>query len=315
MLNFEMIHTRPRIFQQLTGLTLAAFEPLLDAFRQAYHDDRQQRDQGRSTPRQRRHGAGRKGALPTLADKLVFLLFYFRHYPTQETLAFFFGFSQGQACHWIHRLTPILNRALGDQLQLPARQPAELHELLGACPGLEFLIDGTERPIRRPKDSQRRREDSSGKKKRHTKKNIVITDKPTGRIKGLGQTQAGSKHDKACIDEEGLTFPEGSTLYKDTGFQGYEPEGVTTYQPKKKPRGKELTPEQKEANRRISRERVKVEHSIGGVKVFRIVQDIFRNIKEGFVDLVMETACGLFNLRLGSRTLTGEPRAIQGVPT
>jgi DDE superfamily endonuclease/Helix-turn-helix of DDE superfamily endonuclease len=304
MMDFDNIRTRPRVFQQLTGLTTAAFESLLPAFTQAYQDERQQRDRARSTPRQRGHGAGRKGALPTLADKLVFLLFYFRHYPTQETLAFLFGMSQGQACHWIHRLTPILNRALGDQAQLPARQPADLREVLEACAGLEFLLDGTERPIRRPKDSQRRRDDYSGKKRRHTKKNIVITDQPTGTIKGLGQTQPGSKHDKACIDEEGYTFPEGSTVYKDSGFQGYEPEGVTTHQPKKKPRGKELTPEEKEANRRISRVRVKVEHSIGGVKIFRIVQDIFRNIKEGFADLVMETACGLFNLRVEFRTAT-----------
>jgi hypothetical protein len=304
MMDFENIHTRPRVFQQLTGLTMAAFESLLPAFGQAYQDDRQQRDQARPMPRQRRHGAGRKGALLTLADKLVFLLFYFRHYPTQETLAFLFGMSQGQACQWIHRLTPIINRALGDQLQLPARRPAELHEVLTTCPGLEFIIDGTERPIRRPQDSQRRRDDYSGKKKRHTKKNIVITDQPTGKIKGLGETRAGSQHDKACIDAEGYTFPEGSTLYKDSGFQGYEPEGVVTHQPKRKPRGKDLTPEEKEANRLISRVRVKVEHSIGGVKVFGIVHDVFRNIKEGFVDLVMETVCGLFNLRLESRALT-----------
>jgi hypothetical protein len=169
---------------------------------------------------------------------------------------------------------------------------------------LELLIDGTERPIRRPQDSQRRRDDSSGKKTRHTKKNVVITDQPTGKVLGLGRTQAGSKHDKACADEDGYAFPEGSTLYKDSGFQGDEPDGVTTHQPKRKPRGKELTPEEKEANGLISHVRVKVEHSIGGVKVFRIVADTFRNIKEGFVDLVMETACGLFNLRLASRSPT-----------
>ena len=58
-----------------------------------------------------------------------------------------------------------------------------------------------------------------------------------------------------------------------------------------------------ESNRLISRVRVKVEHSIGGVKVFRILADTFRNNKEGFVDLVMETACGWFKLRLASRTL------------
>ena len=189
MMNFQKIRTRPRVFQQLTGLTLAAFETLLADFERAYDDDRQQRDQQRPTPRQRRPGGGRKGALPTSADKLVFLLFYFRQYPTQETLAFLFGFSQGQACQWIHRLTPIVNRALGYELQLPARQPAPLQEVLAACPGLEFLIDGTERPIRRPQDGQRRRDDYSGKKKRHTKKNIVITDKASGKVVGLGPTQ------------------------------------------------------------------------------------------------------------------------------
>jgi hypothetical protein len=304
MMNFEKIQTRPRVFQQLTGLTLAAFQSLLADFLQAYDQDLQERDQRRSTPRQRHPGGGRKGVLSTAADQLVFLLFYFRHYPTQETLAFLFGFSQGQACYWIHRLTPIVHRALGSQLQLPTRPPADLHKVLTACPGLEFLIDGTERPIRRPKDRQRRHDDYSGKKKQHTKKNIVITDKATGQIQGLGQTQPGRKHDKACIDEDGYTFPAGSTVYKDSGFQGYEPEDVTTYQPKKKPRGKDLTAEEKEANRLISRIRVKVEHSIGGVKIFRIVHDTFRNIKNGFVDLVMETACGLFNLRLDFRTLT-----------
>jgi len=98
-----------------------------------------------------------------------------------------------------------------------------------------------------------------------------------------------------------LTSSPGSRLWKDTGFQGYEPPGTTTYQPKKKPRGGELTPAEKETNQTISRERIGVEHSIGGTKVFRIVHDVFRNHRPAFDDLVMVTACGLFNLRLDFR--------------
>jgi len=56
----------------------------------------------------------------------------------------------------------------------------------------------------------------------------------------------------SCVDDDGYVFPEGSTLYKDSGFQGYEPEGVRTHQPKKKPRGKELTPEETASNRLIT---------------------------------------------------------------
>jgi hypothetical protein len=49
----------------------------------------------------------------------------------------------------------------------------------------------------------------------------------------LSQTYEGTYHDKAICDEEHYVFPENSTLQKDRGFQGYEPENVLTYQPKK----------------------------------------------------------------------------------
>ena len=43
---------------------------------------------------------------------------------------------------------------------------------------------------------------------------------------------------------------------KDTGFQGYEPAGVTTLQAKKKPKGGKLSPAEQEANRCVSKLRV-----------------------------------------------------------
>jgi hypothetical protein len=61
----------------------------------------------------------------------------------------------------------------------------------------------------------------------------------------LSQTYEGKRHDKKIVDEETPTYPVDIGVYKDTGFQGYEPEGVQTFQPQKKPTGKELTPEQK----------------------------------------------------------------------
>ena len=113
----------------------------------------------------------------------------------------------------------------------------------------------------------------------------------------LSATCEGKKHDKRLADEQALRFPKGSKLWKDTDFQGYEPAGVTTLQPKKKPKGGELSPAEKEANRRVSKLRVHVEHSIVGVKVFRSVRDIYRNFKASFEDTLIETACGLHNLR------------------
>ena len=88
----------------------------------------------------------------------------------------------------------------------------------------------------------------------------------------LSDTYEGKKHDKKICDEEGPTFPKGSTLYQDTGFQGYVPVGVQIRQPKKKPKGKKLTTKEKEQNRRISSRRIIVEHVISGIKRLRIVK-------------------------------------------
>src|SRR5512135_3812437 len=172
MLTFERVQSRPRVFQSLTGLPREAFRRLLPRFAQISDQEQPQ------AKRQRRPGAGRKPTLRRMADKLLFILFYFRQYPTQETLAFFFGFSQGQACQWIHRLTPLVNAAVGVEQQLPARPPADVQQVLAACPELAFIIDGTERPLARPKDAQRRQDDYSGRRKRHTVKKIIITEKP-----------------------------------------------------------------------------------------------------------------------------------------
>lgn len=58
----------------------------------------------------------------------------------------------------------------------------------------------------------------------------------------LSQTYEGKHHDKKIADEENPTYPEDIGVYQDTGFQGYAPDGVKTFQPQKKPKGKELTP-------------------------------------------------------------------------
>src|SRR5947209_19453495 len=189
-MKYPEARTQPRVFRGLTGLTIEEFDKLFPAVQAAYEEDVRQRQ---TKPRQRAKGAGRKSVLETYADKLFFILFYFRHYPTQEVLAFWFGFSQGQANQWIHRLTPILNQALGGELQLPARSAADLAGVLQACDDPEFIIDGTDRPTRRPQDSQRQRSEYSGRKTRHTKNNIVITETASGEMLRLRPTKPGSR--------------------------------------------------------------------------------------------------------------------------
>ena len=108
-----------------------------------------------------------------------------------------------------------------------------------------------------PQKSERQRQFYSGKQKRHSIKNNLIIERRTRKIKGLSTTCEGKKHDKRLADEQALRFPKGSKLWKDTGFQGYEPAGVTTLQPKKKPKGGKLSPAEQEAKRRVSTEKLR----------------------------------------------------------
>ena len=121
------------------------------------------------------------------------------------------------------------------------------------------------------------------------------------RIADLSDTYEGKKHDKAIADEEDLPFPNGSTLWQDTGFQEFAPEGVNIQQPKKKPRNGSLTPIETINNQSISSLRVEVEHHMGGIKRCQILVQPFRNWVDHYVDDVMETACGLHNFRLTHR--------------
>ncbi|WGZ94773.1 MAG: transposase family protein [Candidatus Thiothrix putei] len=85
------------------------------------------------------------------------------------------------------------------------------------------------------------------KKKAHTVKNNVIVGCADRHIKYLGDTHSGKKHDKKIADEEQTQLPEGSVILRDLGFKGADMgKGVTVIEPKKKPRNKCLTPQEKE---------------------------------------------------------------------
>lgn len=117
----------------------------------------------------------------------------------------------------------------------------------------------------------------------------------------LSQTYEGKVHDKKICDEEELFFPNGIILYQDCGYQGLKPDGVDVRMPTKKPKGKDLTKEQKEENRLLSSKRVLIEHVNCGIKRCRIVKDIFRSWINEWRDMVMLLACGLHNFRVKCR--------------
>lgn len=298
MTSYKELARNARKFLALTGSTVAEFQALLPHFRVQFEEYVKSHTLDGKPRTHRQYTSYQNSPLPTIEDMLVFILIYVKQGATQELHATLFGMHQPDANTWIHLLHPLLNRTLAALGKLPPRDAAAFQPPAGA--GASYFQDGTERPIPRPKDKAAQEMYYSGKKKRHTIKNLILIN-AAGEVILLTATCEGKKHDKKVADEAHYHLPEGSILYQDTGFQGFTLAGVTIRQPKKKPRGKELTPDEKAQNRLISRSRVRNEHAIGGVKRYRIVKDTIRNWKAGFRDQVMETCCGLHNFRLNYR--------------
>ena len=232
MINYKTLSSQPRPFLALTGLTAAEFRELLPAFERAYDRAYPMDRTATGQPRQRFFGGGRRAVLSAPENKLLFALVYLKAYPLQAVLGQLFGLGTAQANYWLHHLLPVLRSALDDLGVLPERDGARLRRQRPA-PRLA-IIDATERRRQRPKQAEKQALHYSGKKKAHTDKNVLVVRAADRRVLFLSRTYAGKVHEKRIADEARLRYPPGTTLYKDTGFQGYEPPVAKTCQAKKK---------------------------------------------------------------------------------
>lgn len=118
----------------------------------------------------------------------------------------------------------------------------------------------------------------------------------------LSPTVPGTMSDITLARQSDLNLKEGSCTLQDCGFQGFAfsdmSSDVEILQPKKKPRGKSLTPFEKIVNRIISSSRVYVEHVIGSTKRWNCVHHICRLRVQGVQDMLMEICCGLHNFKV-----------------
>lgn len=232
MIRYTTLKKKPKDLLALTGLARHEFDELLPVFEQALPKPRKCRKR-----RQRAPGGGRKPALPTVADKLLFILVYTKTYPLQMVQAHLFGMSQPSANRYIRQLLPVLAQALDTLGVMPERegQAVAQHERRQAD-APDLIIDGVERRRQRPKQRETQASHYSGKKKAHSDKNVVVVSTQTTRVSFLGQTLPGSVHDKKAADQAQVRYPKNVTLRSDLGLLGYAPDVREHLQPKKSPR-------------------------------------------------------------------------------
>jgi len=304
MMNIDNVLKKERLMLALTGLSPEEFRDLLPTFTQAWQDKQEQDYRKNRKHRTRKPGGGRKGFLREMQDKLFFILFYYKCYPTYDVLTFLYGFDRGNGFRRQEQLTEILEKTLGKKMALPERKLKKVEEFFKMFPeAKEVFVDGTERPVQRPKNAKEQTDKYSGKKKRHTIKNIVIANKKK-KILFLSKTEGGHQHDFTMLKKHAPPekIPEEIKQHMDLGFKGYHAQFPNHHisMPERKPRTRELCQTKINQNKRKSRIRVLVEHAICGVKRFRITTDVFRNKVEGAGDKAMLISCGLWNYHLAT---------------
>jgi hypothetical protein len=134
MPSYEEVTQRAGSLRSLTGLTTPEFQALLPSFEQAFEAYMGNRTIDGHPRTSRRDSTYTTCPLPTMADKLLFILTYLKQNPIQEVPGQLFGMSQSNANQWIHLLHPVLNHALANQELLPARTAADLAALLTTSP-------------------------------------------------------------------------------------------------------------------------------------------------------------------------------------
>jgi Helix-turn-helix of DDE superfamily endonuclease len=99
-----------RHMKAFTGLSQAQCDDLLPAFSAIYGaTQRRHYEEGvASGTRRRKPGGGTKGTLPTMTEKLLFVLYYYKTYPTFDVLGAQCNMARSKATENLHKLSPIV---------------------------------------------------------------------------------------------------------------------------------------------------------------------------------------------------------------
>ena len=289
--------SQERTMRAVTGMSVRQFRELCVIFTKAFMEKTNQK------PRKRCLGGGRKNTLSTIEEKVFFILFYLKIYPTYDLAALFCLVDRSQTCRWVKKLLPILEQTLGYGISLPKRKIGSISEFQELFPEVfDVMIDVTERKCQRPASSKNLKKRYSGKKKSHTRKNTLIVDEAK-HIRFLSNARNGRLHDLTLFKKETIApcIPNGFCLWVDKGYTGIRallPEEVRVCIPRKKRKNKKLTPSEKSENQSINSLRIPVEHAIGGMKRYGCMQVPIRN-KSWQIENQLPLLCaGLWNFHL-----------------
>jgi hypothetical protein len=302
MLRLSLLRSVPAIFRNLTGISVAVFDQLLDDLRPAFSAQRRRRLD--RPDRRRAFGGGDDFDLEP-DDQFLLTIFWLRHYPTQETLGYLFAVSDSTAKRAIDRCLPLLEAAGRDTMRMPdpgRGRRKDLSTLLKDTPDVAVILDTFEQAVQRPKKRPKRFD--SGKNKRHTLKSQVAVDEESGQIVDVADSVPGPTADIKVLKKSKLLkrLPKGVGGLGDLAYVGIadlHPQGLGATG-RRKPRGQPRSLADRRYNKAFSRRRIVVEHGIGRLRRFQALTHTDRHFRKGHTARVRAVA-GLVNRMLNHK--------------
>ncbi len=304
-LRYKTVVSKPRLLRQLTTLTLTE----LDSLAKKLEPEWKEREQIRLSRPDRKRAIGQGHPyFGTFPDLILFLIVYTRTNCSNVLLGLVFGLSEPTIIDLSKKLLPLLQDRFIPQTKLRKKRARinTLDELIEAYPDLEdVIIDGCAVETRRPKRKQAK--NYSGKSKRHEKKIVLSVNRKDGIIIARTKLRPGAVHDKRILDEDILhkRLEDDPNLKKrtDSAWTGEDKNKGWIVNHKGK-RNHPLTKKQKKENKKMSKIRIGVEHTIRRVKVFRRIGETATFRTKGKLDSVLNAAINLANYKQFMRHLS-----------
>ena len=243
---------------------------------------------------------GSKFRVRSYEDGLFFVLLILKMGATYDQIAFIYGFDLSTVKRNFDNWLLLLHNSLAQSGLLPIREfdnPSDFAAYFNK--DVDIIIDGTEQRIQRPLNSELQKEHYSGKKKAHTHKCLIIST-PDTYVHFVSQVYSGKQHDFTILKQEFDPSEEwfkDYTVRLDLGYQGFAKDypQALAYLPNKKPLKRELSDEQKSENKKLAKQRITIEHSIGGMKRYEMLSGQSRLHNEGLYSQIVATCAGLWN--------------------
>jgi hypothetical protein len=309
MFSEESLRQYPEVVRAFTGIPSERFWEMIGEMAQqaaSYERERHERAE-----RKRAIGGGRPDE-HSLVVRVALVLTYLRLHGPQAVVALLYGCTQSDVSRELRRTLPLISRVVPVPEGWPLSENLEEDVVdvlpLEALSDGRVLVDATEQRISRAVDPLRRDAQYSGKRKLFTLKTQVVTD-GQHHIQAISVAVAGRLHDKTLAEDVDTVqrLPDDCEALMDKGYQGLaqqvdfeiDAQGApvpcfTLKIPFKKPKGKELSAEQKAFNHDLSAIRVHIEHCIGWLKNWAILANRFR-CDHAIYTPIFQLVCGLVN--------------------